>query len=133
MTNGKNMALAGLLYVQQPDSDNREELGAWQYAIDSLDVALSDLGAARSAIDQEQQLLDRIEASHVLGIEGGNAESRKARLTLELADDERYQSHHAALKAARERLSDADRRVAISKERCRLMRATLALRERVAA
>ena len=127
--NGTNgLTLAGLLYVQQPDP--RINLEAWQDAIAALDLALADAAAARAAIDAETLPLERIEASTVLTIEGGNAETRKARLTLALADDARYQTHLAALRAARERLLDAERRVAVAKERCRLLRASLAMLDR---
>jgi hypothetical protein len=112
--------------------DARQYLEGWEDAISLLDGALRDVTAARAAIELESQTLERLEASRVLTIEGGNAETRKARLTLELADDTRYQAHLANLRAARERLADADRRVAIQRERCRLLRATLALNERAA-
>ncbi len=131
MVNGtSNLQLAGLVFMQQPD--RRAELEAWQTAIGDLDGALVDLTAARTEIEAQSNLLDRIEASKVLTIEGGNAETRKARLTLELADDARYQSHLNGLRIARERLADADRRVAVAKERCRLLRAALTVQDRVA-
>jgi hypothetical protein len=133
MVNGTNgLQLAGLVFMPQQQPDGRAELQAWEAAITDLDQALSDLAGARAMIDAESMLLDRLEASKVLSIEGPNAEARKARLTLELADDARYQSHLASLRQARERLADADRRVAVAKERCRLLRAALAVRERAA-
>jgi len=125
-----NMQLAGLVFMQQPDA--RAELDAWQAAIVDLDQALIDLTAARIEIEAQSNVLDRVEAGKVLSIEGPNAEARKARLTLELADDARYQTHVEGLRRARERLADADRRVAVAKERCRLLRAALMLKERVA-
>ncbi len=128
------VAVPALLYMQQPDGfgqpDPREYLETWEHSIGVLDQALADATAARAAIDIETALLDRIEASTMLTIEGGNAETRKARLTLALADDAGYQAHLGALKAARERQADADRRIAIARERCRLLRATLALYDR---
>ena len=128
MVNGtSNLQLAGLVFVQQPDA--RAELEAWQSAIGDLDNALVDLTAARTEIEAQSNLLDRIEASKVLTIEGGNAETRKARLTLALADDARYQTHADALRDARMRLMDAERRVQVSKERCRLLRAACAIAE----
>lgn len=133
MVNGTNgLQLAGLVFMPQQQPDGRAELHAWEAAITDLDQALADLAGARAMIDAESTLLDRLEASKVLSIEGPNAEARKARLTLELADDARYQSHLASLRQARERLADADRRVAVAKERCRLLRAALAVQERVA-
>jgi hypothetical protein len=70
-------------------------------------------------------LLERIEASKALAVEGKNAQERKRRLTLELADDARYCGVPADLRSARERLADADRRVLVGRERCRLLRAAV--------
>ena len=125
-TNG--MTVAGVLLV--PQSDAAAELEAWQDSIAALDQGLADMMAARSAIDAETLALEQIEASTMLTIEGNNAETRKAKLTLALAEDHRYQARLAGLRAARERLGDADRRVAVAKERCRLLRASLALQDR---
>ncbi len=111
--------------IEQPHL--ADELDAWDDCISTLNQALQDIATARLSIEQEEQALDRLEASHVLSIEGGNAETRKARLTLELADDSRYQAHLRALRQARHDLMDADRRVAVTKERCRLLRATVSL------
>ena len=133
MVNGTNgLQLAGLVFMPPQQADARAELQAWEAAITDLDVALADLAGARAMIDAESGMLDRLEASKVLSIEGPNAEARKARLTLELADDARYQAHLAGLRQARERLADADRRVTVAKERCRLLRAALAVQERAA-
>ena len=103
------------------------DVAAWTEEITALDAALLDAATARATIDAESLTLERLEASAVLGIEGGNAETRKARLTLALADDARYQHHAQRLQDARQRHLDAERRVQVSKERCRLLRATLAL------
>ena len=108
--------------------DCRAELDAWDDTIAALDAALEDAAADRRAIETETLSLERLEAGHVLSIDGGNAEQRKARLTLALADDARYQAAASRLAAARQRLLDAERRVCIAKERCRLIRASLALR-----
>lgn len=132
MVNGTSgLQLAGLVFMPQ-QHDAQAELRAWEEAIVDLDRALIDTTAARVQIDAESTLLDRLEAGKVLSIEGPNAEARKARLTLELADDARYQAGLGSLRQARERLADADRRVAVARERCRLLRAALAVREQVA-
>jgi hypothetical protein len=107
--------------------DPRAELDAWEDGIAAMDAAMRDAAGARREIDELSTLLERLEASKVLTVEGKNAEERKARLTLELADDARYRGALADLRAARERLADADRRVLVSRERCRLLRAALAL------
>ena len=131
MFNSSNgVAIPAVLYVQPGSVDPRQHLAAWEDAIQDLDQALVEVASARAAIERETDILERLEASRVLTIEGGNAETRKARLTLELADDARYQAHLGNLRAGRERLADADRRAAIQRERCRLLRATLALNER---
>lgn len=123
-----SMTVAGVLLVPQPDA--AAELEAWQDAITALDQGLADVMAARAAIDAETLALEQIEAATMLTIEGNNAETRKAKLTLALAEDARYQVRLDGLRAARERLGDADRRVTIAKERCRLLRASLALHDR---
>ena len=102
------------------------EFDGWDDAIVALDQALQDQHRARVAIEEEQTAVERLEASHVLRIEGPNAEARRARLTLELADDDRYTGHLRALREARERLWDAERRVVLARERCRLIRAAIA-------
>jgi hypothetical protein len=122
------MAVAGVLLVPRPDA--AAELEAWEDAITALDQGLSDIAAARSVIEAETMALDQIEASTLLTIEGNNAETRKAKLTLALAEEPQYQARIAGQRAARERLADADRRVAVAKERCRLLRASLSLQDR---
>ena len=108
-------------------ADRTTDLDAWDDCISAMDAALSDAAGARREIDELSTMLERIEASRVLSVEGKNAEERKARLTLELADDARYQAAFAERSDARERLADADRRVLVGRERCRLLRAVLAL------
>ena len=105
--------------------DCRAELDAYDDCIMAMDTALRDLAGARRELDELSTLLERIEASKVLTVEGRNAEERRARLTLELADDGRYCGVLADLRGARERLADADRRVLVHRERCRLLRASL--------
>jgi hypothetical protein len=122
------MAVAGVLLVPRPDA--AAELEAWEDAITALDQGLSDIAAARSVIEAETMALDQIEASTLLTIEGNNAETRKAKLTLALAEEPQYQARIAGQRAARERLADADRRVAVAKERCRLLRASLSMQDR---
>ena len=62
-----------------------------------------------------------------LAATGNNAEARKAALTLMLADDPSYQGLIAQSRAARQRLAEAERRVIVLKERCRLLRSAVAL------
>ena len=58
---------------------------------------------------------------------GGNAESRRALLAVQLAESPAYQCLVSEALAARERLADAERQVAVLKERCRLYRAAVAV------
>ena len=107
-------------------ADRLAELDAWDDALHDLDVALAEAAAARLSLDQLHRTLERIEASAVLSIEGGNAETRKARLVLTLADDARHEQTVKAIDQERARLFDAERRVTLAKERCRLIRAAIA-------
>src|SRR5215211_1638430 len=105
----------------------RADLDSWDSTIADLDAALRDAASARAAIDEAADATERIEAGKVLDIAGPNAEARKARLTLELADDARYLAALARQREARAALADADRRVIVARERCRLLRTALSL------
>ena len=122
---GRSLAFACPIVRTEGDRVGAE-FDAWDDAIGALDQALRDQHRARVAIEEVQTAVERLEASHVLRIEGPNAEASRARMTLELADDDRYTGHLRALREARERLWDAERRVALAKERCRLIRAAIA-------
>ena len=107
--------------------DPRAELDAWDACIAELDRALRDAAEARLDLDALAVTLDRLEAGHALSIEGGNAESRKARLTLAMADDGRYERARLAQQDARRCLLDAERRAELARQRCRLLRAALSI------
>jgi hypothetical protein len=109
--------------AQDPCAD----LDAWDDAIAALNTALVDTATARAVIEAGLLTMDRIEAGYVLTIDGGNAETRKARLTLALADDACHEAARGQVATARQALADADRRVLVTRERCRLLRAALAL------
>jgi uncharacterized membrane protein YdfJ with MMPL/SSD domain len=104
------------------------DLDAWEDAIAELDAAMRDAADARLSIDRLHRKLEALEAGHILTIEGGNAEQRKARLTLALNDDAGHLRTVQAIDACRARLLEAERRVHVGTERCRLLRAALALR-----
>ena len=112
--------------VERPDL--AADLDPSDDTITALDCALPDAAEARSTMDTEVLAPERIETGHVLSIDGGNAQTHKARLMLTLADHVRYETCSQRLRAARQRLLDAERRVTVSKERCRLLRAAVALR-----
>jgi len=105
----------------------RDELCAWQAAIDGLDAALGEAAAARAEISRIAEATEVIEANAVLAASGSNAEARKAVMTLALAGDASYQDLVRQARDARQRLAEAERRVVVLKERCRLLRAGAAL------
>lgn len=107
--------------------DPSADLDAWDSAIADLSAALHEAASARMTLDETALVMERIEASHILDIDGGNAERRKARLTLALADDGRYQDARSRHQEARHSLLDAERHITVSKERCRLLRVSLEL------
>lgn len=104
-----------------------DELQAWQEAIHGLDAALGEAAAARAEINRLAEGIEVIEANAVLAATGSNAEARKAAVTLALAEDASYQELAGQTRDARQRLAEAERRVVVLKERCRLLRAGAAL------
>jgi len=113
--------------VTKNGSHALEELDHWDDAIDALDTALANASLARDEISHVAEELDLIEARAILAATGANAEARKATVTLALADDPSYQALLAQSRGARQRLADAERRVVVLKERCRLLRSAAAL------
>ena len=105
----------------------RAELDAWDDAIAALDQALADVASARRDLADAQADLDDLTASVALTTAGRNETDRKARAQLALAELSAYQCAVAEARNARERLANAERRVIVLKERCRLLRASLAL------
>jgi hypothetical protein len=105
----------------------RDELCAWQAARDCLDAALGEAATARAEISRLAEAMEVIEANAVLAATGSNAEARKAGVTLALAGDASYQELADQARDARQRLADAERRVVVLRERCRLLRAGAAL------
>ncbi len=99
------------------------ELDSWDTAITELDQALQDMATARQELVEAQAEMDHLEARAVLGIEGKNETERKAKLTLLLGEMVPYQDVVAEVRVIRAKLVDAERRVTILKERCRLHRA----------
>ena len=108
-------------------ADVRGDLDAWDDTIIALDCAMREAAAARRDIEEQTAILERIEASKVLEIAAPNEAARRARLTLELADDARYRVHLDTVRVARSHLADAEARIAVARERCRLYRAALTL------
>lgn len=95
--------------------------------ITDLDHALAEANTARLVISDAEGEQAIIEASVSLSIEGKNETARKALLTLALRDDLGYRELSRTSRDARTALLDAERRIAVLKERIRLVRAALAL------
>ena len=108
-------------------ADARTALAEWEREIKRLDVALRDAATARETITTQESNKAYLEAELLFKIEGRNAEARKARLMLALPDDGAWCYADRDVNEARERLADAERRITVSKERCRLLRAAVAL------
>ena len=112
--------------IERPDP--RAELDAYDDMIAALDHAYRDADAARREIDAARRDMDIAEARIIVaGVEGKNEAERKARLLLALLDDAAYRDADQRAQDAAEALRHAERQVRILTERCRLLRAALAL------
>lgn len=100
-------------------------LAAYDQAIRELDAALGDAASARLALGDIEGSLNVLEAQATLDAVGTNAEQRKAAATLALRDNPDWQDLSQRARDARAGLLDAERRAAVSKERCRFLRAAL--------
>jgi hypothetical protein len=109
-------------------ADPAADLCALDDCLDDLNEAMQHAAAARLELDRLQRHLESVEAGHVLSIEGGNAEQRKARLTLALNDDAEHLRTVQAIDQERGRLYDAERRITVAKGRSRAIHASLSLR-----
>jgi hypothetical protein len=125
-TGGNGGAKRAIWFMAHDANARAADFDLWDTTIAELSAALAHAAAACARIEAESEVLVRIEAGHVLDITGGNAEERKARLTLALADDARHSAQTTALREARGQLADADRRIQVARERCRLLRAATA-------
>jgi hypothetical protein len=98
--------------------------------IRDLDAALADAAQARITLADTELEMAVIEASLVLDITGSNETQRKAALTLRLREDGPYQEMSRIARDARTAIWDAERRAEVAKQRCRMLRAALALYDR---
>jgi hypothetical protein len=72
--------------------------------------------------------VELFEASTVqAGLEGGNEAARRADLTLKLDGSAEYRGLREAVYQVRKRVANADMRLTVAKEQCRLYRLQLAL------
>ena len=112
--------------IERPDP--RGDLDVYDDTIDALDAAYRDADAARRELDAARRSMDVAEARIVVaGIEGKNEAERRARLLLALLDDAAYRHADWRAQEAAEGQRNAERQVRIVTERCRLLRASLAL------
>jgi hypothetical protein len=104
-----------------PDIDDL--LAEWRQTIQSLSEALAAVGSAKDRIVSLTRAQDLEEAERMLIIDGKNAEQRNANLKMRLAASPSYEANLTALKTARLDLADAERRVNVAREHCRLFQA----------
>ena len=95
--------------------------------MDEADTAPSGTNTDPRELANTEREADLFEARALLSVTGANAETRKAALAVALSESIRYQDITAEVRAPRERLADAERQVAVLKERCRLHRAAVAV------
>src|SRR5262245_9856133 len=112
--------------IERPDP--AADLDALDDQITALADALRATITNRAQVDDTALAMERIEASHVVTVEGSNAEQRKARLTLTLADDAHYEAARQAHRRAREALAGAEHEAQVARERARLLRLAIELR-----
>ena len=101
------------------------DLDAYDSAIAELDAALTDAARERLIIHEAGTELALMEAQVSLTVEGRNEAERKARLTVALHENSEYEQARVRDRDARFRLADAERRVMVARERCRLLRCAL--------
>jgi hypothetical protein len=122
-------ANTGTATIRIPDMwvQGQELLDEWDTVIEELNATLGRLNAARHDLTEAEEELTVIEARAVLEVSGGNAETRRAQLTLLLAEHPTYQRTAARVKASQEGVREAERHLSVLKERGRLLRAATAL------
>jgi hypothetical protein len=103
-----------------------ELLAEYERQIAALDQGLRDAATARQALELDGDQISYIEAETTLQVDGRNEAERRAKLVIELQENSDYQTALTGRRTNRERLADADRRVTIATERCRMLRAALA-------
>ena len=103
-------------------------LDEYDNVIAALDLALRDADAARRTLDHARRRMDVAEARIIAaGVEGKNEAERKARLLLALLEDRPHRDADQQAQDAAEEQRQAERQVRVVTERCRLLRASLAL------
>jgi len=105
-----------------------DELDTWDDELTALNLALVDAAFARDRLAEATRQMDLEEARIILGAVGGNAETRKAAVTLALAEAcPVYADLLGQQREQRLKLADAERRAELSRQRCRLLREAVRL------
>jgi hypothetical protein len=106
----------------------QEILENYRTTIANLESALTSAATARLELAEAERQLSLFEAARLIqGIDGSNEAQRKANLLVALEADADYCVLRDAAGVRRERISDADVQSNILRERCRLLRLSLAL------
>jgi hypothetical protein len=106
----------------------QEILDRYTTAIAELGQQLEQASAARLELDELERAITLVEAARLLGgVEGTNEAQRKANLLVMLEADEDYSDLRLEALALRKRIAESDTQIQISRERCRLLRLSLAL------
>ena len=104
-----------------------EDLDQWDDAIAQLDIAIVDAARARDRLADTAEAMAVAEAQISLTIEGKNEVERKARLVLALDASEGYRALVEQRSGDRLALADAERRIEVTRQRCRLLREAVRL------
>jgi hypothetical protein len=103
-------------------------IAEYRKTISELDTAIGAGNNTRAAICELSRELEQIEARTVVqGIEGKNAEERKANLMLALAANMDYTRVQLKLDEQRRTAATSERRATVAHEMCRLLRLQLAI------
>jgi hypothetical protein len=104
-----------------------EVAAAYQLCINSLDERLQAASRAGLELDVADRAVTPFEAARLIaGIDGSNEQTRKANLAIALEADDDYRVLRDAAVEIRQRVSDADREVTVTREQARLYRLLLA-------
>lgn len=104
-------------------------VAVWWDEIIDLSTALHDADTARSSLPGLVDALTYREAELALLATGGNAEIRKANLTMALQDDAIAKEHRGDVRYVEGQIRDADSRASVARNRIRLYQAILGQRD----
>jgi hypothetical protein len=106
----------------------QEILDRYTTAISYLERELNTAAAARLELDDAERQISLFEAARLAqGVDGSNEQARKANLLIALESDATYGALRDVAASARSQVVRADTHIQITRERCRLLRLSLAL------